>query len=77
MQLQPTPTFVSVPEFAARTSLSVRQVWRLIGKQQLPAIHIGRRRLVKFDEGVRALEHLASEERERDATLSTTKGNER
>ncbi len=60
MQLQPTPTFVSVPEFAARTSLSVRQVWRLISHHDLPTLRVGRRRLIRLDEGVRALEDIGS-----------------
>ncbi len=65
MHEQTTPIFVSVPEFAARTSLSVRQVWRLISNHGLPNLRVGRRRLVRLSEAIDALESLGGTQNEK------------
>jgi excisionase family DNA binding protein len=64
------PQFVSVGDFAQRTSLSVRHIWRLIALGQLPTLRLGRRRLLPFEAGVKALERLAATE-DRDSTQPT------
>ena len=46
---------VSVPEFAAQTSLSVRHVWRLISAGQIPSLRVGRRRIIPIDSALEAL----------------------
>ncbi len=52
------PVFVSVPEFAERVSLSTRAVWSLIAVGAIPALHIGRRRLVPLRAAIEALHAL-------------------
>ena len=52
--------FVSVREFAPTVGLSERTCWNLIHRQVLPVHRIGRRVLVKVDEGVAALERIAA-----------------
>jgi predicted DNA-binding transcriptional regulator AlpA len=47
--------FVSVARFAELVSLSERTCWNLIRRRQLPVYRIGRRTLVRPDEGVEAL----------------------
>ena len=47
--------FVSVARFAELVSLSERTCWNLIRRRQLPVYRIGRRTLVRLDEGVEAL----------------------
>lgn len=46
---------VSVPEFADKTSLSVRHVWRLISEGRIPSIRVGRRRVIPIDPALEAL----------------------
>jgi excisionase family DNA binding protein len=46
---------VSVPEFAARTSLSARHVWRLICEHKIPSHRVGRRRLIPLRPALDAL----------------------
>jgi hypothetical protein len=46
---------VSVPEFAARTSLSARHVWRLIREHKIPSHLVGRRRVIPIDPALEAL----------------------
>ena len=50
-----TSILVSVPEFAARTSLSARHVWRLIREHKIPSHRVGRRRVIPLDPAVEAL----------------------
>ncbi len=47
--------FVSVPEFAARTSLSARHVWRLVREHKIPSHLIGRRRIIPLGPALDAL----------------------
>jgi predicted DNA-binding transcriptional regulator AlpA len=47
--------FVSVARFAELVSLSERTCWNLIRRRQLPVYRIGRRTLVRVEEGVEAL----------------------
>lgn len=65
MEQHASSVFVSVPEFAARTSLSVRQVWRLISNHGLPTLRVGRRRLVRLSEAIDALESLDGTQNEK------------
>ena len=46
---------VSVPEFAAKTSLSTRHVWRLISAGRIPSFRVGRRRIIPIDPALEAL----------------------
>ena len=49
--------------FAALVGLSDRTCWELIRRGLIPVYRIGRRTLVKPEEGCRALERVAQEER--------------
>ena len=51
--------FVSVSRFAKLVGLSKRTCWTLIRRHDLPVHRIGRRTLVKAEEGFEALEKLA------------------
>jgi hypothetical protein len=51
--------FVSVARFAKLVGLSERKCWVLIGRRDLPVYRIGRRTLVKAEEGFEAIEKLA------------------
>ena len=51
--------FVSVPGFAELGGLSERTCWNLIRQRKLPVYRIGRRTLVKTEEGVAAIEQVA------------------
>ena len=55
--------FVSVPRFAKMVGLSERTCWNLIRSGRIPVYRIGRRTLVKLEEGCRALERVAQEGR--------------
>ncbi len=57
----PEQAFVSVEDFAIRTSLSVRSVWRLVQQNQLPSLRVGRRRLLPLNEALDAIRHLGKE----------------
>jgi excisionase family DNA binding protein len=46
---------VSVPEFAARTSLSARHIWRLIRERRIPSHLVGRRRVIPLVPALNAL----------------------
>ena len=52
--------FVSVPQFAKLVGLSERTCWNLIRAQAIPIHRIGRRTLVKAEEGFEAIEQLAA-----------------
>ena len=52
--------FVSVARFAALVSLSDRTCWDLIRRGLIPVYRIGRRTLVKPEEGFEALERAAA-----------------
>jgi len=52
--------FVSVSRFAALVGLSERTCWHLIRIHKIPVYRIGRRTLVKAEEGCRAIERLAA-----------------
>ncbi len=49
------PDFVSVPRLSELTSLSIRQVWRLVRRGDVPSLKVGRRRLVPLKEAIQAL----------------------
>jgi hypothetical protein len=51
--------FVSVSRFAQLVSLSERTCWSLIRGRLIPVYRVGRRTLVKTEEGFQALERLA------------------
>ena len=51
--------FVSVSRFAALVGLSDRTCWDLIRRDLIPVYRIGRRTLVKPEEGFEALEQSA------------------
>ena len=51
--------FVSVPRFAALVGLSERTCWDLIRRQRIPVYRVGRRTLIKSEEGFKALEYTA------------------
>ena len=51
--------FVSVRRFAELVSLSERTCWSLVKSELIPAYRIGRRTLIKAEEGFEALERLA------------------
>jgi excisionase family DNA binding protein len=51
--------FVSVPGFAELVGLSERTCWNLIRQRALPVYRIGRRTLVKTEEGLATLEQVA------------------
>jgi hypothetical protein len=51
--------FVSVARFAELVSLSERTCWNLIRGHLIPVYRVGRRTLIKTDEGCEALERLA------------------
>ena len=55
-----TQQFVSVPEFASRTSLSARAVWRLIMSNSIPSLRVGSRRLVPLDAAMAAIQRLGT-----------------
>lgn len=50
--------FVSVARFAELVGLSERTCWNLIRTQRIPSYRVGRRTLVKTEEGFRAIERL-------------------
>ena len=50
--------FVSVSRFAELVGLSERTCWDLIRTQRIPVYRVGRRTLVKAEEGFRAIELL-------------------
>ena len=52
--------FVSVARFAALVGLSGRTCWTLIRNGQIPVYRVGRRTLVKAEEGFRSLERLGA-----------------
>jgi len=52
--------FVSVRQFAPIVGLSERTCWNLIHRHVLPVHRIGRRVLVKVDEGAAAIERIAA-----------------
>ena len=52
------PILVSVSDFAARTSLSARHVWRLVARRQIPSHLIGRRRVIPLESAINALRDL-------------------
>jgi hypothetical protein len=54
--------FVSVARFAKLVGLSERTCWNLIRTQAIPVHRIGRRTLVKAEEGFEAIEKLAEDE---------------
>ena len=55
--------FVSVARFSELVGLSERTCWNLIRSGRIPVYRIGRRTLVKLEEGCRALERVAQEGR--------------
>jgi len=55
--------FVSVARFAELVGLSERTCWNLIRDGWIPVYRIGRRTLVKVEEGYRALERAAEDGR--------------
>ena len=57
--MQEEPRFVSVRRFAELVSLSERTCWSLIQGELIPAYRVGRRTLIKAEEGFEALERLA------------------
>ena len=62
--MQERTRFISVPEFAVVVSLSERTCWNLIRDGSLPTLRVGRRRLIKVEEGVRAIERLGRPRRQ-------------
>ncbi len=50
--------FVSVARFAELVGLSERTCWALIRQQRLPVLRVGRRTLIKLDDGVAAIERI-------------------
>ena len=46
---------VSVAAFAAKTSLSTRQIWRLIKEHKIPSHRVGRRRVIPLEPAIEAL----------------------
>ena len=50
---------VSVPTFARRIGLSDRTVWKLVRRDAVPVLRIGRRTLIPVAEGLEALRRLA------------------
>jgi len=57
------PDFTSVEEFAQRTSLSARSIWRLVAAGRLPSLSVGRRRLIPLAEGIDALRLSQNDEK--------------
>jgi excisionase family DNA binding protein len=57
-----TARFVSVATFAKLVSLSERTCWNLIRSRQIPIYRVGRRTLIRPDEGFQAIEKLGTEE---------------
>jgi hypothetical protein len=53
-------SYDSITRFADRTSLSARQVWRLLRSNDLPSIRVGGRRLIPIEDGLAALQQLDS-----------------
>jgi excisionase family DNA binding protein len=49
------PILVSVSDFAARTSLSARHIWRLIQEHKIPSHLVGRRRVIPLGPALDAL----------------------
>ncbi len=52
--------FVSVARFADLVGLSERTCWNLIRTRVIPVYRVGRRTLVKAEEGFQALERFAA-----------------
>ena len=50
--------FVSIPHFASLVDLSERTVWKLIRRRQVLAYRVGRRTLIKVDEGVASIQQI-------------------
>ncbi len=57
-----TQEYVSVEQFAARTSLSTRSIWKLLQEKRLPSLRVGGRRLLPVDEAMEAIRGLGVEE---------------
>ena len=57
-----TQQYVSVEQFAARTSLSTRSIWKLLQEKRLPSLRVGGRRLLPVDEALEAIRGLGVEE---------------
>ena len=51
--------FISVARFAMLVGISERMCWKLIQLRTLPVYRVGRRTLVKPEEGVEVIERLA------------------
>lgn len=49
--------FVSVRRFADLVGLSERTIWRLVSRNELPVLRIGRRTLISVMQGIAALEN--------------------
>ncbi len=52
----------SIPEFARRTGLSARTIWRLVDNGSIPSLRVGRRRLVPCDDAIAALRQQSERE---------------
>jgi len=59
MPVREVARYVSVSRFAELVSLSERTCWSLIRGRLIPVYRVGRRTLVKTEEGFQALERLA------------------
>ena len=55
--------FVSVSRFAELVGLSERTCWTLIRRNRLPVYRVGRRTLVKVEQGVASIERLGRRSR--------------
>jgi excisionase family DNA binding protein len=53
--------FVSVARFAKLVGLSERMCWKLIRRRTLPVYRVGRRTLIKAEQGFEVIERLAEE----------------
>lgn len=61
--MQERARFVSVSRFAEVVSLSERTCWHLIRQQRLPVYRVGRRTLIKVDEGLAAIAEIGRRRR--------------
>jgi hypothetical protein len=59
MNLQAGPRYVGMEHFAGVTGLSPRFVAKLVAREAIPSIKVGRRRLVPLDRALAALERLS------------------
>lgn len=57
------PRYISVARFAELVSLSARTCWGLIKAELIPVYRVGRRTLIKTEEGFEALELFAGSDR--------------